>query len=232
MDDTSQIAEPTTKSESLISVDKVTKIYGDGDVRALDGISLRVNQGDFVAITGPSGCGKSTLLNLIGALDRPSSGEVLFRGESILDRNDLDHFRAEEIGFVFQSYYLLPNLTSEENVQIPMFETEPDLDRRVEKSRELLSAVGLGERLDHLPRQLSIGQRQRVAIARAIANDPSVILADEPTGALDSGSGAEVLDLLQTLNAREGTTLVIVTHDDSVANRSDRILRMRDGREV
>jgi ABC-type lipoprotein export system ATPase subunit len=218
--------------QALIAVNGVSKIYCDGDVRALDDLSLEIAAGEFVAITGPSGCGKSTLLNLIGALDRPTSGEVLFRGHPLSERKDLDQFRAREIGFVFQAYYLLPNLTSEENVQIPMFQTERDREKRQSRSRELLSSVGLGDRTRHFPRQLSIGQRQRVAIARAIANEPSVILADEPTGALDSTSGSEVLDLLESLNRDRQTTLVIVTHDNTVAQRAGRVIQMRDGKLV
>lgn len=229
MDGTSQIDPLVDTDVPLIAVDCVSKIYGDGQVRALDNLSLNIRTGEFVAITGPSGCGKSTLLNLIGALDRPTSGEVFFRGKSLSEWKDLDQFRAREIGFVFQTYYLLPNLTSEENVQIPMFETEPDRGKRKRRSRELLESVGLSERTGHFPRQLSIGQRQRVAIARAIANEPSVILADEPTGALDSTSGSEVLDLLESLNRDRQTTLVVVTHDNPIAERAGRVIQMRDG---
>lgn len=224
MDATQALTSP------LIALKDVVKVYTDGQVRALDQVSLQIDSGEFVAITGPSGCGKSTLLNVVGALDHITSGEILFKGQSLQAVRNLDHFRAREIGFVFQTFYLLPNLTAEENVQIPMFESELGPSGRARKAQTLLDRVGLAERKRHLPRQLSIGQRQRVAIARAIANDPAVILADEPTGALDSSSGGEVMELLAELNAQQQSTLVVVTHDDGVASQAGRILRMRDGR--
>ena len=179
---------------------------------------------------GPSGCGKSTLLNIIGALDLPTEGEVLFRGRPLSEMANLDQLRAHEIGFVFQSFYLLPNLTAEENIQLPMFEGKLKPRQRVARARELLARVGLADRVGHLPEQLSNGQKQRVAIARALANDPAVVLADEPTGALDSRNGAEVMQLLVELNVEHRTTMVVVTHDQSVADRSRRIVRMMDGR--
>lgn len=213
----------------LITLRSVGKTYRDGNVEALRQVSLEIQTGEFVSIMGPSGCGKSTLLNILGALDRPTTGEILFKGKSRLDSRELDRLRAQEIGFVFQSFYLLPNLTAIENVQIPMFEGTRPLAERVDAAKRLLTAVGLAERLYHLPNQLSIGQRQRVAIARALANGPSLILADEPTGSLDSQSGHEILDLLARLNEREGTTLVLVTHDAAIAERGRRLIRMLDG---
>jgi ABC-type lipoprotein export system ATPase subunit len=224
------MSQASRVSEPLIAVQNASKTYRDGHVRALDRVSLSIHSGEFLAIMGPSGSGKSTLLNLIGALDLPSEGEVFFRGQSLKRMASLDRLRATEIGFVFQSFYLLPNLTAEENVQLPMFEGRLGTGARVLRARELLTRVGLADRMRHLPEQLSNGQRQRVAIARALANEPAVVLADEPTGALDSTSGAEVMQLLVDLNVEHGTTLVVVTHDQSVADRSRRIVRMMDGR--
>ena len=224
MSDASQLNDP------LIVVRNACKVYRDGHVRALDGISLTIESGEFLSIMGPSGCGKSTLLNIIGALDLPTEGEVLFRGRPLSKMANLDQLRAHEIGFVFQSFYLLPNLTAEENIQLPMFEGKLKPSQRVARARELLARVGLADRVGHLPEQLSNGQKQRVAIARALANDPAVVLADEPTGALDSRNGAEVMQLLVELNVEHRTTIVVVTHDQSVADRSRRIVRMMDGR--
>ena len=224
MSEASQITDP------LIVVRNASKVYRDGKVRALDNVSLSVDVGEFLAIMGPSGCGKSTLLNMIGALDLPTEGEVLFRGQPLSKMASLDQLRAREIGFVFQSFYLLPNLTAAENVQLPMFEGKLKLSDQVLRASELLTRVGLTDRIGHFPAQLSNGQKQRVAIARALANNPAVVLADEPTGALDSKSGAEVMQLLIDLNIEQGTTLVVVTHDQSVADRSRRVVRMMDGR--
>lgn len=226
MSESSQINPP------LIDVRDASKTYGNGLVKALDGVSIAIHAGDFVSIMGPSGCGKSTLLNLIGALDLPTSGEVLFRGKAIQRPAELDQLRSRKIGFVFQSFYLLPNLTAEENVQLPMFESDLSSPQRIARARELLQSVGLGDRLQHLPEQLSNGQKQRVAIARALANRPAILLADEPTGALDSISGAEVMELLSALNRTESTTLLVVTHDSNVAEQANRVVHMLDGRIV
>lgn len=212
----------------LIQLDHVSKYYTDGDVHALKDVSFQVLAGESISIVGPSGCGKSTLLNILGALDQPTNGKVLVRGQSI-QSIDLNRLRAKEFGFVFQSFYLLPNLTALENVQLPMFEGEKSPAQRIEKAKQLLVQVGLEHRLNHLPNQLSIGQRQRVAIARALANDPAIILADEPTGSLDSTSGSEVMELLLTLNAQQATTLIIVTHDMGLASQTKRMLKMKDG---
>ncbi|MEC8558256.1 MAG: ABC transporter ATP-binding protein [Planctomycetota bacterium] len=216
----------------MLALNEVTKTYEDGRVQALEGVSLEVAAGEFLAIMGPSGCGKSTLLNMLGALDRPTRGEVLFEGTALSQQKNLDQLRSQKIGFVFQSFYLLPNLSALENVQLPMFESQLPVAKRVQRASELLDLVGLEHRRTHLPNQLSIGQRQRVAIARALANEPSVILADEPTGSLDSHSGKEVMDLLAELNTSRNTTLVIVTHDEQVARRGKRLVRMLDGRIV
>ncbi|MEZ6150315.1 MAG: ABC transporter ATP-binding protein [Pirellulaceae bacterium] len=214
----------------LITLQNVGKTYLDGNVAALRDVSLKIEEREFLSIMGPSGCGKSTLLHLLGGLDRPTQGRVLYRDRMLGDGIELDRFRAESIGFVFQSFYLLPNLTSIENVQIPMFEGKLSLADRVTRARELLDIVGLSERIHHLPHQLSIGQRQRVAVARALANNPCLVLADEPTGSLDSRSGSDLLDLLTQLNETQGTTLVIVTHDPLIAQRGRRLIRLLDGR--
>lgn len=224
-----QTREIESKGSTLLSLKDVCKTYADGNVKALRNVSLEISSGEFVSVMGPSGCGKSTLLNMLGALDRPTSGTVYFEG-SPLDRNtNLDEFRAQKIGFVFQSFYLLPNLTAAENVQLPMFEGKLAPTERQARAEHLIELVGLKERVTHLPSQLSIGQRQRVAIARALANEPVLVLADEPTGSLDSQSGQEVMDLLVSLNEKQSTTLVIVTHDENVALKGQRLIRMLDG---
>lgn len=219
-------------TEPLLEARDLYKQYPDGQVRALNGVSLAVAAGEFVAITGPSGCGKSTLLNLLGALDRPDRGEVLFRGESLTRHADLDRFRSRQIGFVFQSFFLLPTLTARENVQVPMFGGPLGAADRARKADELLELVGMAKRAGHRPAQLSVGERQRVALARALANDPALLLADEPTGNLDSDNAAHVLDLLTTLQRDRGLSLVMVTHSADLAERADRVVRMRDGRVV
>jgi putative ABC transport system ATP-binding protein len=207
------------------------KTYPDGNVHALDGVALGVREAESVAITGPSGCGKSTLLNLLGALDRPDLGEVYFRGEPLSACRDLSRFRARQIGFVFQSFFLLPTLTARENVQVPMFEGPPLSAReRARKADELLDLVGMTKRSRHRPAQLSVGERQRVALARALANDPVLLLADEPTGNLDSENTVRVLDLLRSLQRDRRLALVVVTHSQEVAERADRVVRMKDGR--
>ncbi|HKZ86158.1 MAG TPA: ABC transporter ATP-binding protein [Anaerolineae bacterium] len=213
----------------------LTKVYGDGraaEVRALDNVSFRICAAEFVAVMGPSGSGKSTLLNMIGALDRPTSGQVFVNGQDIGALRDLDGFRARTVGFVFQLHNLIPTLTAVENVEVPM--RGQGLSERMQRKRaaELLAMVGLGDRLSHLPSQLSGGQRQKVAIARALANDPAIILADEPTGNLDSASGDELLSVFEQLHSQRGTTIIIVTHDAAVARRTHRILMMQDGRIV
>lgn len=214
----------------LLRMDCVSRRYDDGAVQAVDHVTLQIDVNEYVAIMGPSGSGKSTLLNLMGALDRPDEGEVYFRGESLRQLANLDRFRSHHIGFVFQSFHLLPTLTALENVQIPMFETQRTRVQRRVRAAELLEMVGLGHRLDHLPRKLSVGERQRVAIARALANDPELLLADEPTGNLDSVAGALVLDLFDRLQRDMGLTLVVITHGIEVARRAGRIVWIQDGR--
>lgn len=214
----------------LLRLEQVSRTYRDGAVQALREVSLEIRAGQFVSVTGPSGCGKSTLLQLMGGLDQPTSGRVWFRGQPLDSGVNLDRLRSREIGFVFQAFHLLPNLTARENVQLPMFGDGRTDAERVSRAEDLLRQVGLVERVRHLPSELSIGQRQRVAIARALANAPAMVLADEPTGSLDTTSGGEVMDLLAQLHAEQGLTLVVVTHDAAVAARAERQVCMLDGR--
>lgn len=208
------------------------KGFDDGRVQALRGVDFTINEGEFIAITGPSGCGKSTLLQMLGALDRPNAGSLLYRGKSLPGLPDPSAYRAHEIGFIFQSFHLLATFTALENVQIPMFEGKLPLAARRERARELLTSVGLGHRLGHFPNKLSGGERQRVAIARSLANEPSVLLADEPTGNLDSENARMIMDLIRELHRERGMTLILVTHDPDIARTASRRLEMKDGRIV
>jgi putative ABC transport system ATP-binding protein len=217
---------------ALIRTVDLRKVYPNGQVNALNGVNLSIRHGEYVAIMGPSGSGKSTLLSLLGALDLPSAGEVYFEGEPLSRLRDLDGLRSSKIGFVFQSFYLLPTLSALENVQIPMFEGSLSGSQRVKKATELLDAVGMSHRARHLPTQLSVGERQRVAIARALANDPVLLLADEPTGNLDSRTSEEILALFDRLHRERGMTLVLITHSDEIGQRADRLVRIRDGQIV
>jgi putative ABC transport system ATP-binding protein len=214
----------------ILRADHVSKIYTDGQVSALDDVSLEIHRGEYVSIMGHSGSGKSTLLNMLGMLDRPTSGEVFLDGQPVSQVHDLDRLRARKIGFVFQSFYLLPVLSAMENVQVPMFEGKRPLAQRPKKAIELLELVKLSHRVNHLPQQLSVGERQRVAIARALANDPLLLLADEPTGNLDSKSADTVFDLIAQLHRERGMTIVLITHSEDLGLRADRVIRMTDGR--
>ena len=199
-------------------------------VAGTDGVSLEIPSGCFYCIMGPSGSGKSTFLNMIGALDRPTSGEVIFNGKPLSAESNLDRLRAQQVGFIFQLHNLMPMLTAAENVEIPMFAVgTPRRDRR-QKATMLLDMVGLSHRMNSIATKLSAGERQRVAIARALANSPSLILADEPTGDVDSVTGEQIMETLQDVRKRSGATLVVVTHDPDVATGSDKLLRMKDGR--
>jgi len=212
-----------------VVVERVSKAFENGRIRALDGVSFRIAAGEFVALTGPSGCGKSTLLNLIGLLDRPDSGSIAVGGE-LLDRlADAAEYRASTVGFVFQFHNLVPTLNAIENVQVPMMGRRLPRGEREERARALLSEVGLSERERARQSTLSGGERQRVAIARALANRPRLLLADEPTGALDSETGTQVLELLKRLRDGYGMTVLMVTNDDLAAGAADRMLAMRDG---
>ena len=218
-------------AEPIVRVENLTKIYGSGEtaVRALDRLSVELQAGEFVAVMGPSGCGKSTLLNMLGALDQPTEGTVRVAGEDLSNLKDVDRFRARTVGFVFQLHNLLPTMTAQENVEIPLQGQINSRKERKKRAAHLMELVGLADRRDHLPGQLSGGQRQRVAIARSLANSPSLILADEPSGALDSQSSDEIMTLLAELNRSQGTSIVVVTHDRRVAQATQRVLRMQDG---
>ena len=220
------------KQAWIVETHQLTRIYGDGEqIRALDSVDMRVAPGELVAVMGPSGSGKSTLLNMLGALDKPTSGEVRVNGQDLSKIRNKDNFRAHTVGFVFQLHNLLPTLNARENVEVPMMGHIGLLKRR-RRSEELLELVGLEDRMKHLPSQLSGGQRQRVAVARALANNPAIILADEPTGNLDTTAGQDLMDLLHEINQSQGTTFIVVTHDLSVARQTRRVLVMADGKIV
>jgi len=218
---------------SLVEITDLEKSYkvGEMDVPVLKGIDLDIDEGEFVALMGPSGCGKSTLMNILGCLDRPSKGRVLLNRQdlSLLSDHELARIRRDEIGFVFQTFNLIGRMSNLKNVELPMTLQETARDVRRDRAKELLESVGLGHRLDYSPSNLSGGERQRVAIARALANDPSIILADEPTGNLDQKSTEEIIDIMNELN-RDGRTIIMVTHDAETTKRCSRVVWMRDGR--
>ncbi len=218
--------------EVLLEARDLVRVYPNGRVNAVQHVSLRIERGDYLAIMGPSGSGKSTLLNLLGGLDRPTSGEICFGGQLLGEHESLDDYRSREVGFVFQSFHLLPTLTAVQNVQVPMFEGPLPARARLARAEELLKLVGLSHRLQHRPMQLSVGERQRVAIARALANRPSLLLADEPTGSLDSRTSDEILRLFGRLHQEHGLTLVVVTHSAAVAAAAGRVAWFRDGQIV
>ena len=220
---------PLTPPDVLLEIDGLRREFDDGHVLALRGVDLTIHEGEYLAIMGSSGSGKSTLLSLLGALDTPDGGEIRYRGQSLATYPDLGQFRARHLGFIFQSFLLLPTLTALENVQVPMFEMPWPRAERQRRARELLEAVGMSHRLDHMPEKLSGGERQRVAIARSLANEPSILLADEPTGNLDSKNSAQIMDLLRSVHHRRKNTMILVTHDPAVARTADRIVTMKDG---
>jgi putative ABC transport system ATP-binding protein len=214
----------------LISLEHVSRIYFKGECVALCDVTLSIERRERLAVMGPSGSGKSTLLHILCGLDRPTEGRVLFEGRQDLTARDWARVRAQRIGFIFQSFNLLPTLTSEQNIEIPMLGVVQNARERRERAMELLSRVGLSGRSRHLPNELSGGEKQRLAIARGLANSPDLILADEPTGNLDSKTSAEILDLLDDIYSREGATMVIVTHDKEIAERVGRLVMVKDGR--
>lgn len=232
MNSTMSESEQTTASPVLFEAVGLKKEYDDGQVQALRGVDFQITEGEFVAIVGPSGSGKTTLLQMLGALDRPTSGTLSYRGKSLLDLDDAATYRAHQIGFIFQAFHLLPTFTAIENVQIPMFEGDRSRAARTARAIELLKSVGLEQRVNHFPAKLSGGERQRVAIARSLANSPSVLLADEPTGNLDSENAVNILDLLMNLHRQKRMTLILITHDMTVARRASRAIQMTDGRVV
>jgi len=216
-------------SNSLVKTERLTKIYAKGKVTALSDIDLTVDQGEFISILGPSGSGKTTLLNIIGALDTPTSGKVTVDGLDLSEVTNLNRFRAQKVGFVFQLYNLIPSLNAFENVQLPMFAIGTNAKERKQRATELLEAMDLKDRMQHTPNMLSGGERQRVVIARALANRPSLILGDEPTGTLGPKQKAGMMDPFCRLNVEQGITLILVTHDLTVANRAQRIINLVDG---
>jgi putative ABC transport system ATP-binding protein len=217
--------------QPLLVAESLTKSYENGAFWALRGVDLSIGPGEMLAITGASGSGKSTLLHLFGGLDRPSSGRILFRGHD-LSKQDLSRYRALDVGFVFQAFHLVEVLTAAENVQLPFFESPRPRSAWRRRARELLDLVGMGVHADKLPGKLSGGERQRVAIARSLANEPTLLLADEPTGNLDSENTRNIMELLRDLHRERGTTLLVVTHDAAVARFASRIVRLHDGRVV
>jgi putative ABC transport system ATP-binding protein len=218
-------------SSPILEARNLRKEYDAGRIEALRGVDLSIDAGEFVAISGHSGSGKSTLLHLLGGLDTPSSGEVLFRGEPLGSSISLDTYRCHHVGFIFQAFYLLPTLCAAENVQAPMLAARGAGDRR-QRAEALLREMGLDHRLCQHPNELSAGERQRVAIARALANKPSILLADEPTGNLDSTNTARIMEILTGIQKTHGMTLIVVTHEDEIANSAPRHIRIRDGRIV
>ena len=218
------------KSPSLIALDQVSRIYSKEQCVALNDVTLSIKPHEYMAIMGPSGSGKSTLLHILGGLDSPTAGRVLFEGIEYLSRRQWALVRAKRIGFVFQTFNLLPTLTAEQNVEIPMLGIIKKAEDRRRRTAALLSRVSMSGRSKHRPPELSGGEKQRLAIARSLANSPDLVLADEPTGNLDSKNSLEILDLLEDIHSREGVTLVIVTHDPEIARRVNRVVRINDGR--
>lgn len=216
----------------VIRCENVSRQFPDGNVIALREVNLEIARGEFVAIMGPSGSGKSTLLNLLGGLDRPTSGAIWVDGVKLETPAQLDDLRVNKVGFIFQAFHLLPTLTACENVQVPMFEGPLTAAARRKRAIELMEQVGMGHRLNHLPTMLSAGERQRVAIARALANNPLMLLADEPTGNLDTATGEAILQLFEALHREKKMTLIVVTHSPEVGERAHRLIRLRDGRII
>ena len=216
--------------ENIIEIKNLKKSYDNGKIKALNGMDLIVKKGEFISIMGPSGSGKSSLLNMIGALDTADEGSIKVAGIDLMKTKNLNEFRSKEIGFVFQMHNLIPNLNVIENVEIPMFETKASSKEMRERALELLKSVNLEDKINQKPTKLSGGERQRVAIARALVNHPSIILADEPTGSLDSKTGEVILNLLKDLHSKENVTLVMVTHEPYVGNMAERIVNVLDGK--
>jgi putative ABC transport system ATP-binding protein len=219
--------------EEIIRLENVCKHYkmGDSVVKALDGVDVKINKGDFVVIIGPSGSGKSTMMNMVGALDLSTEGEIYLEGQDIehLEESELAQIRGSKIGFVFQTFNLIPTLTAIENIALPMVFHGVEKEERIERAEKILAMVGLTDRKNHFPNELSGGQRQRVAIGRSLANNPDVILADEPTGNLDSKTGLEIMELFKELN-KKGKTIILVTHDLNMVGYAQKVLKMRDGK--
>lgn len=213
----------------LVEAIHVSRFFADGNVTALHDVSLQIHSGEYAALVGKSGSGKSTLLNLLGGLDHPTSGQIRFNGRDLTEFGDPAHFRSTQLGFVFQSFHLVSVLTAEQNVQLPMFESPMTATERQTRARDLLDRVGMSHRIHHRPQKLSVGERQRVAIARALANQPALLLADEPTGNLDSTTAQAIFELFDSLHA-SGMTLLLVTHDPLLASRAQRTITLADGK--
>ena len=214
----------------ILEVRNLQKSYDQGQIEALRGVSLSIAPGEYVAISGPSGSGKSTLLQLLGGLDCPTSGEVLFQNEILGSSIGLDNYRSHHVGFIFQAFHLMPTLSAIENVQVPMLAVKSAATSRASRAEALLREMGLEHRMSQYPNQLSAGERQRVAIARALANNPAILLADEPTGNLDSANSARIMEILISIQSKRGMTLIVVTHENEIANSAPRHIRIRDGR--
>lgn len=214
----------------LLEVRNLCKSYDDGRIEALRGVSLSIFAGDYLAISGPSGSGKSTLLQQLGGLDTPTSGEVLYQNAKLGSAIDLDVYRSRQVGFIFQAFYLLPTLRAIENVQVPMLADRRNCNHREQRAKALLCEMGLEHRMHQYPNELSAGERQRVAIARALANNPSILLADEPTGNLDSVNSARIMEMLTGIQKKRDMTLIVVTHENCIAHAAPRHIRIRDGR--
>lgn len=225
------MTEPV-RTEPILEVRGLRRTYDDGRIQALRGVDLTINAGEYVAISGPSGSGKSTLLQLLGGLDSPTDGEILLHNKPLGKAIGLDVYRAQHVGFIFQAFYLLPTLNALENVQVPMLGGAKNGFNRLKRAQDLLGAMGIDYCVRQYPNQLSAGERQRVAIARALANNPEILLADEPTGNLDSENTTRIMDVLKKLHSERGMTLVIVTHENEIAEAAPRHIRMRDGKIV
>jgi ABC-type lipoprotein export system ATPase subunit len=221
---------PNCSPDAIVRAETLALHFDDGRTKALNGIDVEIREGEFLALVGPSGCGKSSLLNIIGTLDAPTAGQIYFRSRPYSTIGDFSLFRRQHIGFIFQSFYLIPTLSAFENVVVPTIGSPGSASDHKERAKGLLSRLGLRDRMDHLPNKMSGGERQRVAIARSLINNPDVILADEPTGSLDSANATEVLDLITEIRKEKGLTVIMVTHDPSVSSRADRVVHMRDGK--
>lgn len=230
--ETATLNKQYERIEYIIRINGLKKSFDNGKITALNGVDLNIKKGEFVSIIGPSGSGKSTLLNMLGALDRPDEGSIKVAGYDLTKTKDLNRFRSKEIGFIFQLHNLIPNLTVLENVEIPMYESSISGKEMRKRAIELLKYVELSDKMKRKPTELSGGERQRVAIARALANNPSIILADEPTGSLDSKTGQMILQRLQDMHEKENLTLIMVTHDMNVASMAERTIKVLDGEIV